>query len=172
MAIKFDKRNALDVFMAFSLVFFIACIIIFIIMKNNKVEEKNVDNEYEVKELAVKFMKSYENLDFNTILRSMYDPISDEKAEDLERHFTSLEDRGFTITIWEIENLKELKGDEFRQLRDDYEANYIIIFNGFYIVRVNLDFNLDGKEYENQKWDLIFVKFKDKWYFMEVFERE
>ena len=172
MAIKFDKRNAFDVFLAFSALFFIVCIFLFIVMKNNKVEVKNTDDEYEVKELTVKVMKSYENLDFNTILRSMYDPISDENAEDLERHFTSLEDRGFTITRWEIENLKKLKGDEFRQLRYEYEGDYLIMFNGIYLVRVDLDFTIEGKDYENQKWDLIFVKFKDKWYFMEVFERE
>ena len=117
-------------------------------------------------------MKSYENLDFNTILRSMYDPISDEKAEDLERHFTSLEDRGFTITRWEIENLKELNDDEARQLRNDYEADYNTLFEGIYLVRIDLNYTIEDKNYDDKKWDLIFVKHKDKWYYMEVFEIE
>jgi hypothetical protein len=172
MAIKIDKKNTLDVFLAFSVLAFIVAIFLFIVMKNNKVEVKNVDDEKEIKELTAKVMNSYEILDFNTILRLMYDPISDEKAEDFERHFTSMEDRGFVITRWEIENLKELEYDEYKQLKYDYEAEYDFSFNDFYLVRIKLDFTIDGRSYENQTWDLIFVRFKDKWYFMDVIEWE
>lgn len=163
-----NKRKLAAIFLVFSVIFFTLWLMYYIMNKTSQKEETPVDDGAAVKELVDKMMKGYKELDANTILCLMYDSVADEVAEDVERHFVSLEDRDYKLVSWKIKNMEKLKGESADHLKDDYLAKYAIWFSGFYVVDIEVESMIDGSDEINQEeWMLIFVKYKDNWYFME-----